>query len=57
MLGPLHRILDVIKVNDNVDDKYADMKRARRLANYIWEKEWKLEKESVGNYNSVVPQV
>lgn len=30
MLGPLHRILDVIKMNDNVDDKYADMKRARR---------------------------
>lgn len=52
------KILDIIRVNDNTDDKYADMKRTRWLMNYIWQEGWELEKErSVGNYDSAVPQL
>lgn len=40
MLGSLLRILDIIRVDNNVDDEYADTKRTSWLTNYIWEGEW-----------------
>ena len=49
------QMLDITEVNDNVGDKYADMKRTRRLTHFLWEEEWELEK-SVGSGGSAMAQ-